>query len=170
MSSRIRTPAQELLITLRERRAWSQEQLAGRVGVERPTIGRWESTTGPSADFLGRLAKLAGEEGEEELAKGFRRLQLERNRISLHAWQIAMDALIEWNQLLVSRNELTDREWKLMGDWLALLIKSLNEDLEATSEPSPNQLAAARRAVDQMMTLLRREVAPRKRDTGKKRG
>lgn len=43
------TTKPDLLKTLRERRAWTQGDLAGRLQVDTSTVGRWETGTEPNA-------------------------------------------------------------------------------------------------------------------------
>lgn len=48
----------ERMAELRKRKGWTQTDLAERMGVEQPTIGRWE--TGKREPDLGQLIELAG--------------------------------------------------------------------------------------------------------------
>jgi transcriptional regulator with XRE-family HTH domain len=58
------------LAALRGRRDWSQEKLAGKVGVTRSCIGKWETGEhGPSFEWLAALAA-ALEVGLEEIVGG----------------------------------------------------------------------------------------------------
>jgi len=70
------------LAALRDRRAWSQEKLARRLGVTRSCLGKWETGEhGPSFESLAALAAALGV-GLEEVVNGIvpgpRSLELER--------------------------------------------------------------------------------------------
>jgi transcriptional regulator with XRE-family HTH domain len=51
----------ENIKTLREKRGWTQHQLADRLGVEQSTISRWEAgTTKPVGLYLRSVMRLLG--------------------------------------------------------------------------------------------------------------
>ena len=53
---------------LRKRSGWSQEELAGRLGVSRQAVSKWESgASDPSTSNLLALAKLYGVSAEDLL-------------------------------------------------------------------------------------------------------
>jgi transcriptional regulator with XRE-family HTH domain len=69
--TRKRTPVQVALIELRGRLGHSQESLARQLKVSLPTVGKWETTTPPTAVALAVLYKLAADNGHEKLARVF---------------------------------------------------------------------------------------------------
>jgi transcriptional regulator with XRE-family HTH domain len=66
-----KTPAQKALVEMRRRLNLTQQQLAARLAVALPTVGRWESTRSPPAKSLLELAAFANLNGEEESKQVF---------------------------------------------------------------------------------------------------
>lgn len=150
--------AQELLRTFHQRRGYTQQSLADVIGVTRSTVGRWETVEEPSAYYLGELARLADKEGEGDLAIEFRKLQLERNRISQQSWQLTYNAVVELSQIIAHHKAITDQKlWNQVESPLNLLIESLYGE-DATSEPDSDQKVAAQRAIERL-TELRSQAA-----------
>jgi len=132
-------------------------------------VGRWESSQEPSSYYWGRLAELAREHAEELVRKPdeptfatlFLRAQLDRTRVSAGAWETAMAALVEWNQVLVAYDELTHDRRERMQEQLLLLIESLDSDGTATSAPDAESVKTANQALWEIVRIRTEAVRER---------
>jgi transcriptional regulator with XRE-family HTH domain len=66
-----KTRVQKALIQMRRQLNLTQQQLAARLNVALPTVGKWESTRSPTGESLIQLAAFAYRTGQHETAKVF---------------------------------------------------------------------------------------------------